>query len=542
MKKIIVHLLLLLIILFTISCKESSIKKQELEKKGIPKIDKITIDSNQILKIIELLKTDSLSIFKIKNKDSIIAFYTLRKGKAAWELINNRVILYNEIKKSKNHGLTPLDYNESVLKTNISFDSLTNKNNALTDIIFTDSYLSYVHHLANGKINPRVIYDDWKLDLNSFKFNSILNTSLENNSLVKSFDVFKPQSLIYKNLTKQLPILRVLIKKDSSRTVLNYGTKIKPLNSNKRIINIRKRLYEIGFLKDTLFINSEILDSILQKSIREFQSSKKLKTDAIIGDETIRALNETYQDKYNSILANLERFRWFPRKLGNEYIFVNIADYNLQHITKKDTTSYNVIVGKSSRKTPIFTSQVKYFEFNPKWYIPPTIKKEDVIPAAKKNIDYLRDKNISVFYKGKKLILDSINWSSNDPIKYNYVQSAGNSNALGRVKIIFPNEFSVYLHDTSSKHLFNKTYKARSSGCVRVQNVLSLAGDILVKTEKEITDIIESNKTKRIYVNNIINVHFLYWTITFNEKNNPIFINDVYQLDNELAKKLTYKL
>jgi murein L,D-transpeptidase YcbB/YkuD len=72
--------------------------------------------------------------------------------------------------------------------------------------------------------------------------------------------------------------------------------------------------------------------------------------------------------------------------------------------------------------------------------------------------------------------------------------------------------------------------------------VLSLAGDILVKTEKEITDIIESNKTKRIYVNNIINVHFLYWTITFNEKNNPIFINDVYQLDNELAKKLTYKL
>ena len=480
MKKIIVHLLLLLIILFTISCKESSIKKQELEKKGIPKIDKITIDSNQILKIIELLKTDSLSIFKIKNKDSIIAFYTLRKGKAAWELMNNREILYNEIKKSKNHGLNPLDYNESVLKTNISFDSLTNKNNALTDIIFTDSYLSYVHHLANGKINPLVIYDDWKLDLNSFKFNSILNTSLENNSLVKSFDVFKPQSLIYKNLTKQLLILRVLIKKDSSRTVLNYGTKIKPLNSNKRIINIRKRLYEIGFLKDTLFINSEILDSILQKNIREFQSSKKLKTDAIIGDETIRALNETYQDKYNSILANLERFRWFPRKLGNEYIFVNIADYNLQHITKKDTTSYNVIVGKSSRKTPIFSSQVKYFEFNPKWYIPPTIKKEDVIPAAKKNIDYLRDKNISVFYKGKKLILDSINWSSNDPIKYNYVQSAGNSNALGRVKIIFPNEFSVYLHDTSSKHLFNKIYKARSSGCIRVQNVLSLAGDLFI--------------------------------------------------------------
>lgn len=541
MKSNIFYIILLLSVFSLLSCKKKKKEKQEETKERlIEKKKHISISKVEIAKELLILKNDSLS--KIKNKDSVIAFYKLHKGEAAWRSINNRKILLTAISNSKKHGLNPSDYNENKIKAIVNSDSLNLLNNTKIDLFLTDNYLSYAYHLANGKINSKDLYDDWKLNSNIYNFNSILNQSLNENSLQKSFEEFVPKNIIYSYLKKQLPIYKTKITQDSSRTILITGLKIKPMGSNDRIINIRKRLNELGFLKDTLVNSSKVLDSTLQISIQKFQGSKKLKTDAIIGDETINALNETYQDKYNSILANLERFRWFPRKLGNDYISVNIADYNLQHITKKDTSSYNVIVGKSSRKTPVFTSQVNYLEFNPKWYIPPTIKKEDIIPAAKKDINYLRNKKISVFYKGEKLILDSINWSSNDPIKYSYVQSAGNSNALGRVKIIFPNDFSVYLHDTSSKYLFNKIYKARSSGCVRVQNVFSLAGDILKKTEKEITDIIETDTTKRIHVNNIINVHFLYWTVTFNEKNKPIFINDVYKLDNELAEKLTYKL
>jgi murein L,D-transpeptidase YcbB/YkuD len=124
-------------------------------------------------------------------------------------------------------------------------------------------------------------------------------------------------------------------------------------------------------------------------------------------------------------------------------------------------------------------------------------------------------------------------------MQYNYVQSSGNSNSLGRVKIIFPNDFSVYLHDTPSKSLFNKIYRARSSGCVRVQKVFSLASEILNRPEKEIIGYVDSNKTKRFYVDKLINVHFLYWTVTFNNET-PVFLNDVYNFDDELAQKLTY--
>ena len=489
------------------------------------------------MKVLLNLKKDSLS-FKLKNKDSVLSFYELRNGKAAWESIKNRNILYTAIKNTGKQGLNSSDYNFEEIEKIITSDPFSTKNNAAIDLLFTDTYLSYSYHLANGKINPKTLYDDWKLNANIFEFNSILSKSLNDNLLSTSFQKFTPKHKVYKQLINQLSISKTLIDNDSLRTITEHGAKIRPNKTDIRIINIRKRLNELGFLQDSLVSPSEVLDTLLQQSVRDFQASKKLKTDAIIGVGTIDALNESYQDQYYSVLANLERWRWFPRNFGKNYILVNISDYKLKHITKKDTSTYTIIVGKTARKTPVFSSKLSYLDFNPKWFIPPTIKKEDIIPAATKDLDYLRRKNISVFHKGKKMMLDSINWNSNEPSSYSYVQSSGNSNALGRVKIIFPNKFSVYLHDTPSKSLFKKNYRARSSGCVRVQNVFSLASDILNISDEKITALLDSNQTKRIYVKDDIKVHFLYWSVVFNNNEEPTFLNDVYKLDKQLAEKL----
>jgi len=498
----------------------------------------VSVSSNVLNDVLQNLKNDSLS-FTIKNKDSVLAFYEIRNGKAAWESIKNRNILYSAIKNTDKQGLNSSDYNFKEIEKIINSDPFSTKNNAAIDLLFTDTYLLYSYHLANGKINPKKLYDDWKLDSNIFEFNSILSKSLNDNLLSKSFQKFIPQHKVYKQLINQLSTSKVIVNNDSLRTITKHGSKIRPNKRNTRIINIRKRLNELGFLQDSLVTTSEVLDTLLQESIRKFQTSKKLKTDAIIGTATIDALNESYLDQYHSVLANLERWRWFPRNLGKNYILVNIPDYKLKHVTKKDTATYTIIVGKTARKTPVFSSRLSYLDFNPKWYIPPTIKKEDIIPAATKDIDYLRRKNISVFNnQGKQLVLDSINWNSNTPSSYRYVQGSGNNNALGRVKIIFPNKFSVYLHDTPSKSLFTKNYRARSSGCVRVQNVFSLASDILNISDEKIISLIDTNQTKRIYVKDDIKVHFLYCSVVFNNKEEPIFLNDVYKLDKELAQKL----
>ncbi len=522
-------------------CKEPKIVKSEI-KILKPKVNnaKINIDNNEIIGTLSLLEKDSMFLYSIKNKDSVIKFYKLNKGKAAWSFIRDRNELYNSILKSNLHGLNPEDYNLSEIKNIVNNTSSKKMNNAAIDLLLTDSYLSLSYHLANGKIKPQSVYFDWVLNRNKFNYNEILSNHLKKHSISESLMKFTPNDTVYKYLQKQLIIAKNKITLDTLRTQIAYGKKIKPLKSDERIIKIRKRLNELGYLNDSLVNNNKQLDSLLQKSILTFQKTKKIESDAIIGNETIKALNMSFEDRYLSILANLERLKWFPREKGVNNITVNIANYNLKHFTKNDTTTYNVIVGKTSRKTPVFSSKVAYLDFNPKWFIPPTIKKEDIIPAASKDVNYLRKKGISVYNNGKKMNLDSINWNTNTPLTYSYIQGSGNKNALGRVKIIFPNNFSVYLHDTPGKSLFKKNYRAKSSGCVRVENVFNLAGELLNKTPEKVNDIVNSNQTKRIYIKDSVNVHFLYWTVGIDKNNQPLFINDVYNLDAKLAAKLTY--
>ena len=537
----ITYSLLTLLFLSFCSCKESKIVKSEIK---IPKSKivnkKIDINNNDILRNLLLLQKDSIFLFSIKNKDSVLKFYEQNKGRAAWTYVKDRNDLYNSILKSYTHGLNPKDYNVSKIKS-IVYDAPSElTNSALEDIFLTDNYLTLSYHLANGKIKPESIYRDWKLNKNIFNFNETLIKYLKKHKVSESFLIFSPNDSIYLGLQKQLSLLKNKIKLDTLGKMVTYGKKIKPENSDIRIPEIRRRLNELGFLNDSLVNNVKTHDSILQVSVKQFQVSKKIENDAIIGNETIKALNKNTKDHYLSILANLERLKWFPRNKGINNITVNIANYNLKHATTKDTTIYNVIVGKTTRKTPVFSSKVVYLDFNPKWFIPPTIKKEDIIPAASKDINYLKKKNISVYNDGKKMILDSIDWNTKEPLKYSYIQSSGNSNALGRVKIIFPNDFSVYLHDTPGKSTFKKNYRAKSSGCVRVENVFNLAGEILNETPEKIDSIINRRITKRIYVKDTINVHFLYWTVEFDKKNKPLFINDVYDLDVKLAEKLAY--
>lgn len=527
------------VLLSLLSCKKQhELTSTEATKSNPIELQHIVVSNELLSKALYKIQKDSSEII-LKNKDSVLAFYLLRNGKAAWESIQNRNELYQAIKSADKEGLLPDDYNFKQLEKAIISTPFEKANNVALDLLFTDSYLSYAYHLANGKVNHRKLYDDWRLNKNDFQFNKNLNQSINNNRLPKSLDSYKPSHKIYQQLKNELIHSKSLINTDSLRTIVANGNKIRPNKSNSRIISVRKRLNELGYLADSLVNNSEVLDTLLQESIKQFQSTRNLQIDAIVGAGTIDALNKSYEDNYHSVLANLERWRWFPRRFGNNYIIVNTPQYQLQHITQKDTSTYTIIVGKTARKTPVFSSSIKHLDFNPKWYIPPTIKKEDIIPSATKNIDYLRRKNITVYNRhGKQLILDSINWAAGNPASYSYVQAAGNSNALGRLKIIFPNKFSVYLHDTPSKSLFKKNYRARSSGCVRVQNVFTLASNILGWSKEDVIALVDKKSTKRILTKKEIQVHFLYWSVVFNENDKPIFLNDVYKLDNELAQQL----
>ena len=541
-KPILYHLLCCCFILLLCSCKKK--QPEQVMVANEPTVKYIVVAPEQLETKISALAIDSLNT-DFKHKDSIIAFYKLRDYKSAWTNLNQRTALVKAIGDATLEGLSPNDYRFSEIEKISQLDPYGENDNIYIDLLYTDAYLSYANHLANGKVNPKNIHGDWDLEQNNFQYNEILNEAINNNTVTASLELFKPTHKNYQQLKGSLAGIAALVKTDSLKTVLAEGDKLRPDAESERIIDIRKRLNELGYLNDTLVNDSKIYDTLVQKGVKAFQKDKKLITDGIIGNHTIYALNLSYEDQYKSTIANLERWRWYQRNFGEEYIAVNIADYSLTYISPKDTLQFDIIVGKRARKTPVFSSYLKYVEFNPKWFIPPTIKKEDIIPAARKNVEYLRNKSISVFNRdGVRINPDSVEWTGSDPYHFRYVQSSGNHNALGRVKLIFPNRFSVYLHDTNSKKLFKKEYRARSSGCVRVKNPFLLTEKVLHTAKSEwsktkIDSILEESGTQRVYMKKRVNVHFMYWTVTFDEHTTPRYLNDVYRLDEKVYQALT---
>jgi len=236
----------------------------------------------------------------------------------------------------------------------------------------------------------------------------------------------------------------------------------------------------------------------------------------------------------------MERWRWYPRQFEKEYLLINIPDYTLRAIKEKDTTrTHKIIVGTSKRSTPILSSKLSYVVFNPTWTVPPTILKEDVIPAATKNRGYFATKNITI-YEGNSVVSPS-DWIPSKGKSYRYVQSPGSYNSLGLVKIMFPNRFSVYLHDTNTRGYFERENRSMSSGCVRVQNPFELTAYLLndsVKwNDESISEILKEGNTKNVNINQNVYIHLLYWT-AWSEKGQLIFRDDIYNLDADLYQKL----
>jgi murein L,D-transpeptidase YcbB/YkuD len=287
---------------------------------------------------------------------------------------------------------------------------------------------------------------------------------------------------------------------------------------------------------------SAIYDSETNEAIKKFQFRHGLAADGVIGKGTVDALNFSKQKRKEQILANLERWKWFPKEMGDEYILVNIPDYKLIFVKDKDTMrTHKVIVGRDKRPTPVLSSRLSNVILNPTWTVPPTILREDVIPSIIRNRNYLAQTNIKVFDSNGNEVAAN-NWKLSSAKGYRYVQTPGTFNSLGMVKFSFPNRFSIYLHDTNHRDFFGKQKRSLSSGCVRVQNPLELAeyllGDKSNWNTRKIAEILQSKKTKNIKIKNEVDIHILYWT-AWSEKHTLIFRDDIYNLDAELYQKLS---
>ncbi|TRX24392.1 L,D-transpeptidase family protein [Flavobacterium franklandianum] len=491
-----------------------------------------------ILAVGKVVTIDSLLLKPFHSK-VLEEFYLAAVYKSVWQSNKNRATILEQLSNSDDEGLNSDNYKVNILKKfEKKYATLKDKERASYDVLLTHCLQKYILHLSNGQLNPRNYYRDWDLKENAIDINKTIALMLKSDSVQYKIEQLKPNYIVYKSLKKALKIINSFPNDDFK--AIEIANKIVLNDTNPSLIEIKKRLIYWKQMKpiDSL---SSIYDSITKEAMKKFQIRHGLAADGIIGKGTVEALNFSKRKRKEQILANLERWRWFPKQMGREYIIVNIPDYKLILVKNNDTLrTHKVIVGRAKRATPVLSSRLSNVILNPTWTVPPTILREDVIPSISRNRNYLAQTNMKVYdSNGNEVSFN--NWKLSNAKGYRYVQTPGTFNSLGMVKFSFPNRFSIYLHDTNHRDFFGKQKRSLSSGCVRVENPLKLAQYLLADEAnwniERITETLKNGKTKAIKINNEVNVHVLYWT-AWSENNTLIFRDDIYNLDADLFQKL----
>jgi murein L,D-transpeptidase YcbB/YkuD len=327
----------------------------------------------------------------------------------------------------------------------------------------------------------------------------------------------------------------------------------RPGQSGAAVAALRKRLALSGDLPDGNGADSTLFDDGLAQAVKGFQERHGFTPNGKVDDATLAALNVPVARRIAQISLNLERLRWLPDELGKEYLMVNVPAYDLKIIkNKREDLRMRVVVGKEFNSTPIFRDTMEYIVFSPDWTVPRSIATKEILPIVQRNPDYLLTNNYQVYDSWDArdtTALDphAIDWDSlsEDNFAYRVVQGPGTGNALGAVKFMFPNKMDIYLHDTPADHLFKRSERAFSHGCVRVEKPKELAEYLLRDSgkwnEETITKAMQQDKPENVKLPRKLPVYLVYFTAFADEKGRLNFRDDVYNHDARQMEVLVKK-
>ncbi|MHA1165039.1 MAG: L,D-transpeptidase family protein [Alphaproteobacteria bacterium] len=464
-----------------------------------------------------------------------------------------------ELRNAADYGLNPADYD---LPEEIILSSTEGTSTArLAEFEFKMSHaaLAYARHARGGRKAPGTIsYNlDPTLDLpDPLELMEQLAAEDNPGAYLRGFHPKHPQ---FEALRSKLVEIRggSVAKK---RILIPAGPSLKPGASHEYVALLRQRLdIPAQSVSGRPAVSANDFDPGLVKAVKAFQKSHGLRTDGIVGPGTKRALNGggTPKNRVKTILANMERWRWIPDNLDKMNIRVNVPEFRYRVFNgEKIIHSERVVVGKVKNQTPIFSDQMEYLVFHPYWNVPNSIKIKEILPSLRRGGSggggwfssaasrprILQAHNLFVQYRGRNVDASTINWRTADVRRYRFYQPPGGKNVLGFVKFIFPNKHIVYMHDTSSKSLFNSTSRTFSHGCIRVRNPRKLAEIILGRdrgwSPGNIGSAISSGKNQRVNLNNPIPVNITYFTARVEKNGKITYFSDIYGHDSRMAKAL----
>ncbi|MBK8959229.1 MAG: L,D-transpeptidase family protein [Proteobacteria bacterium] len=388
-------------------------------------------------------------------------------------------VLRAAVAESFSDGLDPHDFLDDKLA---SIDSLPP---AARELIATEALARLAFTLRFGKCNPEALDPDWNYSRSFGKTDPTawLRDSIASDKLAERLAALRPSDNYYRALKKALADLRARQERGEQWPSVKSGPTLKPDMRDARIVEVRARLAASGdYVAAVAPPQDAVYDAGLVEAVRAFQRRNGLDVDGAIGRGTLAVMNVSLAARINDLRVNLERVRWVFRDLEPEALSVNIAAFEAMYLDHGEVRwSGRVIVGKPFRKTPIFKDHLSYVELNPSWTVPPTILKEDILPKLRHDPGYLATKKLRLIdFDGKPVDATTIDWRKRGAgFPWILRQEAGPENPLGRVAFMFPNVHSVYLHDTPTRGLFQLAERAFSSGCIRIEDPLKLAQEVL---------------------------------------------------------------
>ncbi|MBZ5619549.1 MAG: L,D-transpeptidase family protein [Acidobacteriia bacterium] len=461
------------------------------------------------------------------------------------------------LQKAEDKGLNPEDYDAPRWLERLAQlrQAPSEPVQARFDAAVTLCVMRYISDLHIGKVNPK--YFNFGLDVGNKKYSlpDFLRQHLVDATDVETvLNLVEPRFAAYKRAQEALRQYSSLARQDDGEQLPVLAKTISPGSPYAGVPRLARLLRLLGDLPADVQITADsgVYQGRLVDGVRHFQARHGLRADGRLDAQTLKSLNTPLRFRVRQLQLTLERWRWLPHEFTESPIIVNIPEFRLRAYSTDGegdvALDMNVIVGKAyDHKTPVFADTMEYVVFRPYWSVTPSIQRAEIVPAIQKDRDYVSKKGFEVItHDGEVVTSGTISDDVLERLRAGRLevrQKPGPSNALGLVKLIFPNNYNVYLHSTPEQYLFARSRRDFSHGCVRVERPDELTAWVLRNNPGwDLKGVQEAMKTgkdnQRINLATPVPVFIVYGTAMVDETGEVRFLDDIYGFDADLEKVL----
>ncbi len=482
---------------------------------------------------------------------ALAAFYAARDYAPIWigpsDPSPRAEELLAALRNAPEEGLAGEDYGVPAIEALMAGEKSAARQGEL-EFRLSEAYLSYGTDLSHGRVDPDRAGAQWQIARPLPDADGLLRDVAGKDPIAVILLRRAPRLPLYAALRGELARYRVLA--EGGWPAVRGDVKLRKGDRGEAVGLLRRRLAAEGYIDPAPAEGPDRFDTALDEALRRYQSRNGLDADGVAGKETVAALNVPASDRAAQIALNMERLRWLPRSLGDHYLLVDVPGFRLLVFNGgKVAFESPVIVGRDDRPTPIFSAKMNHVVFNPYWRVPRSIAVKDKLAEIRKDPNYLDEMQIDVFRYEKgggttQIDPATVDWSAvtKDNFGYLFRQRPGAENALGRVKFMFPNPYSVYIHDTPTRYLFQRSKRTYSSGCIRVGKPVDLGAYLMGSNpgwnREKFVAAIEEGKTRTVHLERRLPVYVVYFTAWADGSEPVRFRGDIYGRDALLARAL----